>query len=67
LVSKELEETVKNIFADDKEAYQVFDCLKNRMAPRHIAVDLKIPVSQVYNATKRIERKLTELRKQLSN
>src|ERR1700743_182825 len=63
---KELDQIVKDIFDGDDEAYQVFDCLKNNMVPRDIAKELDIPASQVYNATKRIERKLTELRKTLS-
>ena len=64
---KELDQIVKDIFDGDDEAYQVFDCLKNNMVPRDIAKELDIPASQVYNATKRIERKLTELRKTLSS
>jgi len=66
LETKELEEMVKLIFNSDPEAYQVFDCLKNEMPPRDISIELNIPVTQVYNAVKRIERKLTELRKNIA-
>ncbi|NVM64183.1 hypothetical protein FHW88_002511 [Mucilaginibacter sp. SG538B] len=67
LEAQELEAQIKEIFSDDLEAYQIFDCLLNKIPPRDIAAEMNMPVNQVYNTTKRIDRKLTELRKQLSN
>jgi hypothetical protein len=67
LEAKELQTQIKTMFGDDEETYQIFDCLLNKMPPRDIAKEMNISVAQVYNATKRIDRKLTELRKQLSN
>lgn len=67
MVIKELEIEIKQIFSTDLEAYHVFECLKNEIAPRHISTDLNIPIKQVYNAIKRIERKLTDLRTDLAN
>ncbi|WP_295801235.1 hypothetical protein [Mucilaginibacter sp.] len=66
LEAKELEEMVMQIFSSDPEAFQVFDCLKNELPPREISIELNIPINQVYNAVKRIERKLTELRKNIT-
>lgn len=67
LVVKEIEEQIRIIFTDDQEALQVFHCIKDNLPPRIISEELDIPIKQVYNAIKRIDRKLTELRKQLSN
>lgn len=57
-----LEEQIEAIFKDDLDAYMIFDRLRSAMKPANISQDLNIPVKQVYNAIKRIERKLAELK-----
>jgi len=66
LETKELEAQVKEIFSSDPEAYQVFDCIKDGLPPRDISDELNMPIAQVYNTIKRIDRKLIELRKNLT-
>jgi DNA-directed RNA polymerase specialized sigma24 family protein len=66
LETKELEDQVKAIFDGDPEAYQVFDGVKNGLPAREISLELGLPVKEVYNAMKRIDRKLIELRKTLT-
>lgn len=65
-LQKELEQQIELLFIDDLEAFMVFDCLRSSMKPQLISKDLDIPIKQVYNAVKRIERKLKELKAKLN-
>jgi len=67
LIARDLDEHIKKLFSDDVKAFEVFDGLRHGIKPRDIAGEMNVPVKTVYNAIKRIERKLFLIRKDLIN
>ncbi|MDP9077806.1 MAG: hypothetical protein M3O71_10315 [Bacteroidota bacterium] len=62
-IRKETEAEITAILSDDPKAAQVFDCLKDGLKPREIAIELNWEMQEVYNILKRVQRKLTTFKK----
>lgn len=57
-IAKEMEEEIAQILRTDADAAQVFECLRDGLKPREVAVELDIDINEIYNILKRLQRKL---------
>jgi DNA-directed RNA polymerase specialized sigma24 family protein len=62
-IRRETEAEIMAILKADEKAALVFDCLKDGLKPREIAIELGWSAQDVYNILKRVQRKLTEYAK----
>jgi predicted DNA-binding protein YlxM (UPF0122 family) len=61
--AEQIKKIIGNSFKDDSLAGIIFDCISEGYKPKEISEELDIDINDVYNAIKRVNRKIDEVKK----
>ena len=65
-IATDLKSVINKSFDDDALAGLVFDSIAQGYKPKEISEDLGVEIKEIYNAVKRVNRKMVEIQKSLS-
>jgi hypothetical protein len=67
MIDKEIWKQLEELFVDEQFGFHIFECIVNHIPPRQISKEIRIPVKEVYNIIKRVNRKMLLFRNQMNS